>query len=229
MQRVADTFKSASAADSLLICRNWPVDAEFVPDAQVDSHASQSPVPASSRYQPIRRSTRQAISKRAHRMIHPLGEQIIIRTIKPDSVGSIIIPDSAKAITKTGESSLTNQLNFVEAEVIAVGPGKRQRGDATLLDDLVRKVDQLAMHNQGAVEGVQSLLDRAKRTTRIPMNVKPGDFIFFHPAVQQFDREIPPELIGLDPTKGKCYIIREDSILAVRNERSATQTDSAAA
>jgi hypothetical protein len=34
-----------------------------------------------------------------HRFIRPLGEQIIIRTIPPLSVGSIIVPDSAKRIT----------------------------------------------------------------------------------------------------------------------------------
>ena len=37
------------------------------------------------------------------RTIQPIGEQIIIRTLPPERVGSIIIPDSAKRITHQGE------------------------------------------------------------------------------------------------------------------------------
>lgn len=37
------------------------------------------------------------------RQIKPIGEQIIIRTLPPERVGSIIIPDSAKRITHQGE------------------------------------------------------------------------------------------------------------------------------
>ena len=175
-------------------------------------------------------------------MIHPLGEQIIIRTIKPDSVGSIIIPDSAKAITKSGESSLTNQLNFVEAEVIAVGPGKRSKDPGfaaevtkflrCLLLDIEqsrsRKVEHLMITED--VPFVETLLARAENHHREPLTVKPGDRILYHPAVQKFDRQIDPELIGLRSGEGECFIIREESVLAIlEEERSATQTDSAVA
>lgn len=165
-------------------------------------------------------------------MIKPLGEQIIIRTLKPDSIGSIIIPDSAKAITKTGESSLTNQLNFVEAEVIAVGPGKRMHDDKTLISDLAYGLQQ-AMAGMIHSKSVERLLDRAERSyVRMPMIVKPGDRILFHPSVQKFDRQIEPEWIGLKSGEGDCFIIREESVLAIldsEEEGSATQTDSAVA
>ena len=46
MQKVADSFKSASPPIPFYLPQG-PVDAEFVPDAQVDSHAAQSPEPAS--------------------------------------------------------------------------------------------------------------------------------------------------------------------------------------
>ena len=148
-------------------------------------------------------------------MIHPIGEQIIIQCIQPEAVGSIIIPDSVKAITKTGESSLVDQLNFVEANVIACGPGKRGK-DETLVRDLAKKLDQLAMHDQGAVEGTQALLDRANDpNARQPLIVKPGDRILFHPSVQRFDREIEPESIGLPANSGRCFIIREESVLGI--------------
>jgi co-chaperonin GroES (HSP10) len=148
------------------------------------------------------------------RQIRPLGEQIIIRVLPPLSVGSIIIPDSAKGSTHQGEKG--DLVHFVEAEVVAVGPGKRGNGDPTLIDDLVWKVDQLAMHDHGAVEGTQALIDRASnRYAPIPLQVKPGDRILYHPAVQSFDRRIPAELLGLPATE-ECYICNEmTSVLAV--------------
>lgn len=231
-------------------------------------------------------------------MIKPLGEQIIIRTLPPERVGSIIIPDSAKRITHQGtddgpgsgseELQYVNRwlfedvtetikrlgtavrhkvliseeehellkdliiraekavlpktekgilpsagagLNFVEAEVIAVGTGVRAR-DSGLFWALVAKVDQLAMHDQGAVEGTQMLLDCAAKEHRVPFMVKPGDRILFHPSVQKFDRQIQPEWIGLKSGEGDCFIIREESVLAIldsEEECSATQTDSAVA
>jgi co-chaperonin GroES (HSP10) len=148
------------------------------------------------------------------RQIRPLGEQVIIRVIPPLSVGSIIIPDSAKGSTHQGEGG--SLVHFVEAEVVAVGPGKRGTGDPKLLDDLVRKLDQLAMHDQGAVEGTRSLLQRAQnRNQPIPLQVKPGDRILYHPSVQSFDRKIPAELLGL-PSTEECYICNEKtSVLAI--------------
>jgi co-chaperonin GroES (HSP10) len=211
------------------------------------------------------------------RTIRPLGEQIIIRVIPPESVGSIIIPDSAKRSSYGGSAKATPSdelqyvnrglyeevaqavrmladeiaptredleylkdlskraqktilpksakgipqssgevINFVEAEVIAVGPGKRGNGDPTLIDELAWKVDQLAMHDHGAVEGTQALIDRAQnRNAPIPLQVKPGDRILYHPAVQSFDRKIPAELLGLPATE-ECYICNEmTSVLAV--------------
>lgn len=156
------------------------------------------------------------------RMIRPLGEQIIIRTIPQSEVGSILIPDSAKGITMMGDKGASDAVHFVEAEVIAVGPGKRMKGDPTLIDDLVRKLDQLAMHDQGAVEGTQALIDRAQKCERIAPLVKPGDRILYHPAVQRFDREIDPESIGL-PAGERCFIVSElTSVLAVIERRFQT-------
>lgn len=158
--------------------------------------------------------------------IHPLGEQIIIRTLPPDRVGSIIIPDAAKTISKVGKEDPTSAINFVEAEVIAVGPGKRQKGDPTLIDDLVRKLDQLAMHDQGAVEGTQALIDRAaNRNNRIEPIVKPGDKILYHPAVQSYDRDIT-DIVSAALENGNAlngsryFIIREGSVLAVLEKES---------
>ncbi len=49
----------------------------------------------------------------------------------------------------------------------------------------------------------------------IPLQVKPGDRILYHPAVQSFDRKIPAELLGLPATE-ECYICNEmTSVLAV--------------
>ncbi len=143
-------------------------------------------------------------------MIQPLGEQLIIRVIPPESVGSIILPDSAKGITQIGEKG--DAVHFVEAEVIAIGTGKRAKGDAALLEKLAAALDRLANHDPGAVEGTGALIDRARNnhTSRLPFLTKPGDRILYHPSVQKFDREV--EVPGVE---GRCFIIREDSVLAV--------------
>jgi hypothetical protein len=51
--------------------------------------------------------------------------------------------------------------------------------------------------------------------TLIPLQVKPGDRILYHPSVQSFDRRIPAELLGL-PSTEECYICNEQtSVLAI--------------
>ena len=218
-------------------------------------------------------------------MIKPLGEQIIIRLLPPDSVGLIIIPDSAKRITQQGTNdgpgSGSNELqyvnrwlfedmtesmkrisagtpisdedmellkdlvhranrsilpktatgiipsngagvNFVEAEVIAVGPGKRKR-DPGLLNDLawalqLQKLDLLETRQYNSV------LNRALHPElREPLIVKPGDRILYHPAVQAFDRRIDADVLGF--SEGEFFIIREESVLAILD----SETEAAAA
>jgi co-chaperonin GroES (HSP10) len=155
-----------------------------------------------------------ATEARIQRLIRPLGEQIIIRVFPPSSVGSIIIPDSAKGSTHQGEKG--DLVHFVEAEVVAVGPGKR-RHDRRLLDQclvlieaITRSWDQQTVQNRAEV-----LLARAQQSPTIPLQVKPGDRILYHPAVQSFDRRIDPELLGL-PASEECYICNEQtSVLAI--------------
>lgn len=162
--------------------------------------------------------------------IQPIGEQIIIQCIQPDSVGSIIIPDSVKAITKTGDSSLVDQLNFVEANVIACGPGKRGKGVVfieharvflmQLVDNISASLDDETrdyswMPDQAMSEAKRILKLADNETGRLSLIVKPGDRILFHPSVQRFDREIDPESIGLPANSGRCFIIREDSVLGI--------------
>jgi co-chaperonin GroES (HSP10) len=217
------------------------------------------------------------------RQIRPLGEQIIIRVIPPLSVGSIIIPDSAKRITSQGSSKTTpseelqyvnrqlyeevaqavrmladqirptaadleylralsqraqkatlaktakgiqqssgDAINFVEAEVIAVGPGKRRK-DSRLFDEMVRIVEGWFQATDfDAATGFMLSLDWPaihgrirQEAAPIPLQVKPGDRILYHPAVQSFDRKIPAELLGLPATE-ECYICNETtSVLAV--------------
>jgi co-chaperonin GroES (HSP10) len=214
------------------------------------------------------------------RIIKPLGDQIIIRTLPPDQIGSIIVPQSAKGISKTGTTKESNHagqlqyvnrqlfedlaecfarlikgvpildgdkaflkelnreaqkavlpremktmmeeatepLHFVEAEVIACGPGKRGR-DENLVADMAFCLRRLRAGVPAAhsVHDFDGLLARAKDPNAIqPLSVKPGDRILYHPAVQKYDREIEPELVGLEPIVGsKCFIIREESILGV--------------
>jgi co-chaperonin GroES (HSP10) len=155
------------------------------------------------------------------RSIQPLGEQIIIRTIPKDSIGSILIPDSAKGITMMGEKGAEDAVHFVEAEVIAVGPGKRGKGDPNAFDDCrsyfrdfvdFHDDDRRASSELPSVEDARALLDRLNASTRIALTVKPGDRILYHPAVQKFDRKV--EGLG----EGEFYIILENSVLAVIEE-----------
>ena len=145
-----------------------------------------------------------------NRSIQPLGEQIIIRTIPKDSIGSILIPDSAKGITMMGEKGAEDAVHFVEAEVVAVGPGKRGKGDPTLVGELAEALDRVTNQDRSAVDGTWALIERARNPQeRIPLIVKPGDRILYHPAVQKFDRKV--EGLG----EGEFYIILENSVLAV--------------
>ena len=162
--------------------------------------------------------------------IQPLGEQIIIKTIPQTSIGSILVPDSAKGITMMGNKGAEDAVHFVEAEVVAVGPGKRQKGDATLLDDCRHLLarfnvcrfdpeecnDEPIFPTEPTREEYRVLRDRIDNLNRrLTPLVQPGDRILYHPAVQKFDREIT-DLMNGDRVSGERYfIIREDSVLAV--------------
>jgi co-chaperonin GroES (HSP10) len=209
------------------------------------------------------------------RQIRPLGEQIIIRVIPPLSIGSIIIPDSAKRITSQGSSKTTpseelqyvnrqlyeevaqavrmladqiqptaadleylralsqraqkailsktakgiqqssgDAINFVEAEVIAVGPGRPGK-DRHIVSDLAYALQALSAGMLDKTDYDRLLKRAERRDFLIPLQVKPGDRILYHPAVQSFDRKIPAELLGLPATE-ECYICNETtSVLAV--------------
>lgn len=154
--------------------------------------------------------------------IQPLGEQVIIRTIPTDSIGLIIVPPSAKGITQKGSKGEKDVVHFVEAEVIAVGPGKQRKGDRTLVTDLLYAVGFLWAHRDdpAACEGYQTrIADFHKRAdnqnARIPPLVKSGDKILYHPAVQSFDREITDLMSNGDANGSRWFIIREDSVLAI--------------
>jgi co-chaperonin GroES (HSP10) len=163
--------------------------------------------------------------------IQPLGEQIIIRTIPQNSVGSILIPDSAKGITMMGEKGAMDAVHAVEAEVIAVGPGKRQKGDMKLVEDFVTLVTEANENVNARMRGDGSdrrrwcqiedditrlILRAGSRNARIPPLVKPGDHILYHPAVQKFDRDITHVMENGNEISGsKYFMIREDSVLAV--------------
>jgi co-chaperonin GroES (HSP10) len=161
---------------------------------------------------------------RIQRQIRPLGEQVIIRVLQPESVGSIIIPDSAKGSTHQGEGG--SLVHFVEAEVVAVGPGKRGNGNPTLMDEIVKALQETrhlmysgegdgAMRVDCSAKVSRLILQYEYRYAPIPLQVKPGDRILYHPAVQRFDRKIDPALIGLPDTE-ECYIVSEmTSVLAV--------------
>ncbi len=158
--------------------------------------------------------------------IKPLGEQIIIRTFPPDCIGSIIIPDSAKGITQKGSKGDMDAVHFVEAEVIAVGPGKRVQ-DRALFYEMAQLIAQwqrgLRIAEFGGLKDqTESLLDRVcNEGKRVPPIVKPGDRILYHPAVQRFDRDITDLMVKLlnlnaeDLAGSQYFIIREESVLAV--------------
>ena len=234
-------------------------------------------------------STSTAPPAEGQRLIRPLGEQIIIRTLPPSSVGSIIIPDAAKRISygsaaKSGRVSDELQyvnrrlfeqmteclrllcagnpiddsdweflrdlhkradkqllpkvapgiptasgeaMNFVEAEVIAVGPGRRVKGDPDLFLELLDCLQQwYDVSHSAPFSDTCELLERAKTSLHslVPLSVEPGDRILYHPAVQSFDRKIASELLGL-PAEAECYIVNErTSVLAVL-ERADSETE----
>ncbi len=146
-------------------------------------------------------------------MIQPLGNQIIIRTLPPESWKGIIIPDSSRGSTIVGAKGAEDAVHFVEAEVIAVGPGMQSKGDLHLADDMAYAL-QRAVIGELPREEYDRLLDRAEhRYERIPVSVKPGDRVLYHPAVKSFDREIDGEQLGFG--KGDFYICGEHSIMAV--------------
>jgi co-chaperonin GroES (HSP10) len=153
-----------------------------------------------------------ATEARIQRLIRPLGEQIIIRVFPPSSVGSIIIPDSAKGSTHQGEKG--DLVHFVEAEVVAVGPGRRGK-DSHIVSDLAYGLQALAAGMLDKTDYDRLLKRAERRDFLIPLQVKPGDRILYHPAVQSFDRRIDPELLGL-PASEECYICNEmTSVLAI--------------
>ena len=158
------------------------------------------------------------------RGFRPLGEQIIIR-VRPvaEQIGSIVVPDVAKRHTQQGSDGAA--VHFVEADVIAVGPGRR-RQDPVLPREMAFVLRELlggaTFSDSGNEPGtvpramVNALIERALNPPpRLTPSVKPGDHILFHPAVQSFDRELQEDLLDPDDREGKYYIIREDSILAV--------------
>jgi co-chaperonin GroES (HSP10) len=157
--------------------------------------------------------------------IQPLGEQIIIRTIPQNSIGSILVPDSAKGITQKGSKGDMDAVHFVEAEVIAVGPGKRIE-DRRLFHDMAYVLQQWQRglrisEFEGLNDQTTSLMDRIENDTdefrrRVPILVKPGDRILYHPAVQRFDRDITDVMSNGNEVSGsKYFMIREESVLAV--------------
>jgi co-chaperonin GroES (HSP10) len=229
-------------------------------------------------------STESANTKAPSCPIRPLGEQIIIRTIPQQKVGSIIIPESAKRISYQGASKgapsdelqyvnrrlfeqmtetlrmivagvpmddsdiewLTDlhkraqkqvlpraakaipntsgeAINFVEAEVMTVGPGKRVH-DLTLLRDMAALLAdwRFALRisdftsNSDLNGETEALLGRFCAHQRQPLSVKPGDHILYHPAVQRFDREIT-HLMNDEPER-RWFIIREESVLGIVGE-----------
>jgi co-chaperonin GroES (HSP10) len=177
-------------------------------------------------------------------MIQPLGNQIIIRTLPPESWKGIIIPDTSRGSTIVGAKGAEDAAHFVEAEVIAVGPGTRRKGDPDVVDALADLVEAIrermirdevphptatdALNQQYKLFGDlfdmlnakcddAHLLERARnRTGFLELSVKPGDRVLYHPAVKSFDREIDGHHIGLGD--GDYYICGEHSILAVIEE-----------
>ncbi len=151
------------------------------------------------------------------RSIQPLGDQLIIRTIPVSTIGSIVVPDSAKGITVMNPNKPTEAVHFVEAEVLAVGPGKRMKGDKHLVSDLAHGL-QLAYAGQMSNADIDKLFQRAENGHhRVPLSVKPKDKILYHPSVQKFDRDITDFLSdGTEPAGTRYYLISEEtSVLAV--------------
>ncbi len=156
-------------------------------------------------------------------MIKPLGNQLIIRTIPQESWRGIIIPQTARGATITGDKGAEDAAHFVEAEVIAVGPGKRRKGDPDLVADMAGVLRSLlvassadkAWNDEYVARQARGMVDRAEnRTAFLEPLVKPGDRVLYHPAVQKFDRQIDGALIGRDDDS-QYFIVGEHSIMAV--------------
>ncbi len=158
------------------------------------------------------------------RNIQPLGDQIIIKTIPEESVGSIVVPDSAKRISHQGADG--EVVHSVEAEVIAVGSGARLKGDKTLVSDFGDICREWVEHWAGLgvtdkgdlIQRTDGVLQRAENGHhRAELQVKPGDRVIFHPAVQSFDRDVTHLLAdGSEPLGTRYYLISEErSALAV--------------
>lgn len=149
------------------------------------------------------------------RQIRPLGDQLIIKVVPmADKLGSIIVPDQAKTTTLMGSKGSEDAVNFVEAIVIAVGPGKRSQGDPKLVDDLWNALlgfPKEVFFNTfiDRPDAIRRLGERVHETSRLPLTVKPGDRILYHPSVQKFDRKVG----GLG--EGEYFIILENSVLAI--------------
>lgn len=154
------------------------------------------------------------------RSIRPLGDQLIIKVIPQESWKGILIPDSAKGPTITGEKGSEDAVHFVQAEVIAVGPGSRSKGDPKLIPAIVSALHDAAAMIDGPgpeLHADDELVDRlmglaalaSVEDRRLPLTVSPGDLILYHPAVQKFDRRV--EGLG----DGEYYIIGEHSVLAI--------------
>jgi|SRR5882672_1432864 len=156
------------------------------------------------------------------REVQPLGDQIIIRTIPQESVGSIVVPDSAKRISHQGADGQV--VHSVEADVLAVGNGKRLNGDKALVAELVDVIRDFQDGEWIPRERIHELFQRAENGHhRATLQVKPGDRVIFHPAVQSFDRDITDLLSdGTEPLGTRYYLISEErSALAIIERETA--------
>jgi co-chaperonin GroES (HSP10) len=145
-------------------------------------------------------------------MIRPIKNQILIRPILEDKFSSgsaLVIPDSAKKSTVQGSDG--SMVNFVKAEVIAVGPGRR-RVDSDLLPEVVATLERVLSNNGPLTNArIRELLKRiADPVELIPLDVKPGDTILYHPSVRNFDRSV--DVDGVEH-----FLIGEHSLLAIVN------------
>jgi co-chaperonin GroES (HSP10) len=144
-------------------------------------------------------------------MIRPIKNQILIRPIIEDkfsSDSSIVMPDSAKKSTVQGSDG--SMINFVKALVISVGPG-RPRVDSDLLPEVTATLERV-LSNPGDLTNtrVLDLLKRIDSEELIPLDVKAGDTILYHPSVRNFDAHRSVEIDGVEH-----FIIGEHSLLAV--------------
>lgn len=153
-------------------------------------------------------------------MIRPLHNQILIRPIledkfSPDS--QLVMPDSAKRSTLQSADG-KDRVNFVLAEVVAVGPG-RPRVDSDLVPALVAALQMWSLAGFPSAaqfvfkqQHTEELLKRAYDSAElIPLDVKPGDRILYHPSVRNFDRSV--DIGGVEH-----FIIGEHSLLAIVGE-----------